>query len=141
MPIPEVGSYTYPAADTVVQVRAELITERKMATTKLEKKAWHPYFDNVSKVLDGKRVEVEVASLKLGDQIEAEWLPLIGITYDPKDDLIEIALEGLDHMIRGPKEVFVDQEAVVLTSMEVIDSDNASQIIRLRDPLMLPPPA
>jgi hypothetical protein len=111
-----------------------------MATVKLEKMAWHPYFDHVSKVLDGKRVEVEVASLKLGDQIEAEWLPLIGIVYDPKDDLIEVALEGLDHMIRHPKAVFVDQEAVLLTSMEVIDADDARQIIKLRDPLMLPSP-
>lgn len=111
-----------------------------MTTTKLEKKAWHPYFDHVSKVLDGKRVEVEVASLKLGEQVQAEWLPLIGIVYDPKDDLIEVALEGLDHMIRQPKEVYIDQEAVMLTSMEVIDADNAKQIIRLRDPLMLPPP-
>jgi hypothetical protein len=107
---------------------------------KLEKMAWHPYFDHVSKVLDGKRVEVEVASLKLGDQIEAEWLPLIGIAYDPKDDLIEVALEGLDHMIRHPKEVFVDQEAVLLTSMEVVDADDVRQIIKLRDPLMLPSP-
>jgi hypothetical protein len=59
-----------------------------MATLKLEKEAWHPYFDNITKILEGKRVEVEVASLKIGDQIEAEWLPLIGIAYDHKDDLI-----------------------------------------------------
>jgi hypothetical protein len=109
-----------------------------MSTMKLEKQAWHPYFDHVSKILDGKRVEVEVASLKLGDQIQAEWLPLIGIVYDHKDDLIEVALEGLDHMILHPKEVFVDQEAVLLKSMEVIDADDHRQIIRLRDPLMLP---
>ncbi|MEN3362866.1 MAG: hypothetical protein V7606_140 [Burkholderiales bacterium] len=112
-----------------------------MAITKLDKQTWHPYFDHVSKILDGKRVEVEVASLKLGDQVEAEWLPLIGIVYDQKGDLIEVALEGLDHMIRHPKEVFVDQEAVLLTSMEVIDADDTHQIIRLRDPLMLPQPS
>jgi hypothetical protein len=141
MPILEARPVHFSCAEKVMQVCAELITEIKMATTKLEKNAWHPYFDNVSKVLDGKRVEVEVASLKLGDQIEAEWLPLIGITYDAKDDLIEVALEGFDHMIRKPKDVFVDQEAVLLTSMEVIDADDTRQIIRLRDPLMLPPPA
>ncbi|MDB5729512.1 MAG: hypothetical protein JWQ00_2717 [Noviherbaspirillum sp.] len=111
-----------------------------MATTRLDKNTWRPYFDHVSKILDGKRVEIEVASLQIGDQIEAEWLPLIGIVYDPKNDLIEVALEGLDHMIRHPKEVYVDQEAVLLTSMEVIDSDDMRQIIKLRDPLMLPAP-
>ena len=40
--------------------------------------------------------EIEIASLSICDQIEAEWLPLLGIVYDPKDDIIEVALEGLD---------------------------------------------
>jgi hypothetical protein len=111
-----------------------------MAITKLEKTAWRPYFDNMSKVLEGKRAEVELAALELGDQIEAEWLPLVGISYDPKDDLIDIALEGIDHMIRRPREVYVDQDAILLTSMEVIDADDVHQIVKLRDPLMLPPP-
>lgn len=111
-----------------------------MTILKLEKAAWHPYFDHVSKLLDGKRVEIEVASLQIGSQVEAEWLPLLGIVYDPKDDLIEVALEGLDHMILKPQEVYVDQEAVLLNSMEVIDADGVRQIVRLRDPLMLPPP-
>jgi hypothetical protein len=111
-----------------------------MSIQKLEKTTWRPYFDHMSKILEGKRAEIEVASLKIGDQIEAEWLPLYGITYDPKDDLIEIALEGLDHMIHKPREVYVDQEAVELTSMEVIDAEDFHQIVKLRDPLMLPPP-
>ena len=53
-----------------------------------------------------KAAEIEVASLSLGDQVEAEWLPLHGITYDPNDDLVEVALEGLDHMIRKPREIY-----------------------------------
>jgi hypothetical protein len=32
----------------------------------------------------------------------------------------------------------VDQGAAGLTSMEVIDTDDVRQIIRLRDPIMLP---
>ncbi len=37
--------------------------------------------------------EIEVASLELGNQIEAEWLPLIGLVYDHKDNSVEVALE------------------------------------------------
>src|SRR5436305_11733912 len=88
----------------------------------------------------GKRAEIEIASLAVGDQIEAEWLPLLGITYDPKDDLIEIALDGLDHLIPKPQRLFVDLGAEGLNSMQVIDADGLSQIVKLRDPLMLPPP-
>jgi hypothetical protein len=51
---------------------------------KLENSEWRVYFDLISKALTGKRAEIEVASLKLGDQIEAEWLPLFGISYDPR---------------------------------------------------------
>jgi len=111
-----------------------------MALSKLEKPKWHAYFDHMSKVLDGKRVEIEVDALAIGSQIEAEWLPLLGITYDPKDDIVEVALEGLDHMIHKPRDVFVDQNAVDLSSVEVIDNDDFHHIIKLRDPLMLPPP-
>jgi hypothetical protein len=112
-----------------------------MAVVKLDKAVWHPYFDKISKSLVvGKRAEVEVDSLEIGDQIEAEWLPLLGITYDQKDDLVEVLMEGLDHLIRHPTEIYVDHGPMGLVSMEVIDADGIKQIIKLRDPLMLPPP-
>jgi hypothetical protein len=109
-----------------------------MALTKLEKSTWQAYFDNVSKILGGKEAEVEISSLNLGDQIEAEWLPLMGLVYDPKSDVVEILMEGLDHLIHKPSEIFIDHDAVRLVSLEVIDADDVRQIIRLRDPLMLP---
>ena len=109
-----------------------------MATVKLDKGAWQTYFDRISKLVLGKQAEIEAASLNLGDQIEAEWVPLLGISYDPKDDLVEVLVEGLDHLIRHPREIWVDQGPGGLTSMEVIDADDVRQIIRLRAPLMLP---
>jgi hypothetical protein len=107
---------------------------------KLEKSIWRPYFDAMSRVLSGKRAEIEVAALDLGNQIEAKWLPLLGITYDPKDDLIEVALEGVDHLIRQPLEVWVEAEGLDLSSIEVIDANGVRQIVMLRDSLMLPAP-
>jgi hypothetical protein len=106
----------------------------------LEKSQWRTYFDRMSKALVGKRAEIEVASLTLGDQIEAEWLPLLGISYDPKDDVIDVALEGVDHLIHKPREVYVEQDGLELSSIEVIDAEGTRQIVLLRDPLMLPAP-
>ena len=60
-----------------------------MTARKLDKSQWRTFFDRLSKTLEGKQAEIEVASLSLGDQVEAEWLPLHGITYDPNDDLVE----------------------------------------------------
>ncbi len=111
-----------------------------MSIAKLEKEVWRPYFDAVSKVLTGKRAEIAVDSLKLGHQLEAEWLPLYGMVYDPKSDVFEVVLEGLDHMIAHPQEVYVDIDGAELNSVEVIGEDDERQIITLRDPLMLPKP-
>ena len=109
---------------------AEPETEMIMAVRKLEKPEWHPYFDSISKAVIGKRAE-----------IEAEWLSLIGVVYDPKDDRLEIALDGLDHLIPHPQEVYIDEQAGQLSSLEVIDRAAVAQIVKLRDPLMLPAPS
>ena len=111
-----------------------------MTLTTLDKSRWQGFFDRVSKGLIGKRAEIEVASLDLGAQVEAEWLPLLGVAYDPKNDLIEVALENVDHMIRKPREVFVDEGPNGLSSFEAVDGEGRQHIVQLRGPLMLPPP-
>jgi hypothetical protein len=110
-----------------------------MSVQKLDRSQWEAFLNHVSKGLIGKRAEIEVASIELGHQIEAKWLPVIGIVYDPKNDLIEIALENLDHMVRKPRELYVDVGPAGLASLDVIDSDGVLQHVEFRDPLMLPP--
>jgi len=111
-----------------------------MTIRKLEKKEWKPFLDIISKLLETKDAEIEVASLDLGDQVQAEWLPLLGISYDPNDDLVEVALDGLDHMIPHPREIYLDDGARALTSIEIVDSAGVKQIVKLKDQLALPPP-
>jgi hypothetical protein len=112
-----------------------------MSVRKLDKSEWCGFFDHLSKAMIGKRSEIEVIGLAIGAQIQAEWLLLLGISYDPKDDIIEIALDDIDHIINGPREVFVDLSAGGLAVLQMIDRDGLSQIVKLRDPRMLPPPA
>jgi hypothetical protein len=59
--------------------------ETTMINRKVDKAEWKQFFDFLSKQVEGTHAEIEVASLKLDDQIEAEWLPLIGLVYDRKD--------------------------------------------------------
>jgi hypothetical protein len=111
-----------------------------MTARKLDKKEWQAFLDGVSKLLEGGQAEIEIASLALGDQVEAEWLPLLGIVYDRKNDIVEVALDGLDHMIHEPREIYVDVDGEGLLSLEIVDAEGARQVVRLKDPLMLPAP-
>lgn len=114
-----------------------------MTTRKIEKKDWKAFFDGVSKVggLDSKCAEIEVVGLSLGDHLAAEWVPMFGVVYNPASDVLEIALEGLDHMIHRPTTIHVDESAAGLLSISVTDEDALQHIIRMRDPLLLAGPA
>jgi hypothetical protein len=86
------------------------------------------------KGLLGKQAEIEVAGLTFGDQKATKWLPLLGITYDPKADLVEIALEGLDPLIHGPRQIAVDDGPGGLSAMEIVSADRRRQIVKLKSP-------
>ena len=109
-----------------------------MVARGLSKSEWQLYCDHMSKGLTGKRAHIEVTGLSFGDQTAAKWLPLLGITYDPKREVLEIALEGFDHLIHKPQGIAVDDGPEGLSAMEVTDADQRRQIIKLAEPLMLP---
>src|SRR3989442_2164982 len=94
---------------------------------KVPQSEWRVFFDRMSKALLGKRAEIEVASLDLGDQIIAEWIPLIGITYDSGEDLLDVALDRSNHLIRHPTQIVVEETAGGLATFAVIDDDGRRQ--------------
>lgn len=109
-----------------------------MATRQLDKTEWRAYFDHVSATLGTREVEIEVASLPLGDQIAARSVILRGLTYDPKSDILEVTTDKVDHMISKPQEIHVKETYDGVESVEVLDADGAKQIIQLTAPLALP---
>jgi Family of unknown function (DUF5335) len=74
----------------------------------------------------------------LGGQVQADWVPLLGIVYDSKDDIVEVAVEGLDHIIHHPSELYVEEEEGELSSLSVIDGDGVRHLINLRQAVTLP---
>ena len=106
----------------------------------LPKPSWTTFFDTMSRSLLGQSAEIEVSSLDLGDQIVAEWIPMLGITYDSRDDVLEVAMHGLDHLIRSPREILVQEVPGGIASVAVVDNEGTRQIVRLKAPLMLPAP-
>ena len=106
----------------------------------IPKAEWQAYFDSMSETIAGARAELEVASLGLADQLEAEWVEMEGIAYDPSDDHIEFVLQDLDHVIDKPREIWVDETPHSLLSLEVVDEEGLRHILLLRTPMMLPTP-
>ena len=111
-----------------------------MTTRKLDKSEWRAFFDGLDAVLGPKQAEIETIGLAIGDQVEAEWVPLRTLTYDPKDDTIDVALEGIDHRIWKPREIYIEDELEGLLKLAIIDADGIEHILKFRDPLMLPAP-
>lgn len=109
----------------------------------IPKAEWRTFFDAISNMLTGKRVLIEAASLELGDQVVAEWLPLLGVTYDSRDDLFDVALGGLEynHLIRRPRQVLVQEGTHGVETIAVAAENGVQQVLRLKDPLMLPQPS
>ena len=108
-----------------------------MTSRILDRSEWHIFFDSMAKALRGKRAQVEITGLRLGDQIQAKSVPLVGITFDPKGDLLEIAMEGLDHLIHKPSSIAIREEIDGLSGIEIVDSEEHRQIVTLTSPLML----
>ena len=100
---------------------------------------WQTFFDRMSSALLGKRAEIEVASLDLGNQVVAEWVPMIGMTYDSRDDLLDVALDRVRHLIRHPREIVAEEGPEGLTSVAVVDAEGTRQIVKLKAPVALPP--
>ncbi len=108
-----------------------------MATMKtLPKQSWKTYFDEMSHVLAGRQVDVEVASLDMGDQVVADALPLLGITYDDSDDLVDVSLGGLNHLIRHPTQVELTEEDGRLRRLAFTTPDGV-EVLGLSEPLQI----
>jgi len=110
-----------------------------MATERsLPRESWTRFFDLMSKSLVGRSAEIEVSALDLGDQILAEWVPMLGITYEPRGDVLVVALDRLNHQILHPRDILVQEVSSGIDSVAIVDADGGKEIVRLKSPLMLP---
>jgi hypothetical protein len=109
-----------------------------MPLRQLARAQWQAYLDRVSAALGAELVQVEVTGLGLGDQVEADWIPLVGLSYEPKGDVLTVAAERMQHLIHHPTQIHVDHDMDWLHGIEVVDAEGNHHIITLRDALRLP---
>ena len=115
-------------------------------TQELDAGRWHEYFDSLTPSIEGMLATIEVMDAQTGDQLDAERMPLQAVSYDPKDDVLEIALGGrgvrypvvLRHFISGPSTISVEEaSSVTPTAIFVTDCAGVRTLIRLFEPVEL----
>ena len=111
-------------------------TTADLETKRIPANELEMYFDKFTKhflVHDStNRVDVELIAPDWGDQFAAEGAQLRGITYDPKDDALEFELEGGDHRIQHPQEVWVAEEIdTFIKAIQVVREDGSREIARV----------
>jgi hypothetical protein len=109
-----------------------------MGTTKqVPRSEWKDYFDRFTRERlrsdAPEAATVEVMSPTLGDQFEVSAVRLLGLSYDPRSEDLEVLLENVDHLIFHPKEIWVlEGEPGFIATLEVIHPDDTKEIIYVR---------
>lgn len=120
---------------TAPGVREVLNESGSMAGYKIDKAEWADFFSSLCRCVNGMLVGVETHSVGSRGGVRSEWLPLVGISYNPEDNILEITLQGLHHTIENLREVWVDAEAGEFLGFEVISSEGGRQMVHLRPSL------
>jgi hypothetical protein len=116
-----------------------------MATTttrEIPKDLWQKFFDDFSKQhKTGWFVLLEVEGKDLGDQVEADACPFLGISYNPTGTLagaIDIGFGDKpdrfgSQLVEQPRRVYVaDTDGGAETDIQIESADGTKTLIRLR---------
>jgi hypothetical protein len=98
---------------------------------------WKNYFDRFTRqYLGGDATEaatIEIVSPTLGDQFEITAARLLGFGYDPRAKVFEVSLDGMDHLVFKPDQIWViEGEAGFVSALELLLGDGSREIIYVR---------
>ncbi|HEY9434717.1 MAG TPA: DUF5335 family protein [Blastocatellia bacterium] len=107
-----------------------------MQTRDIPREQWIRFFDDFSKNHEGWIVTMEVLGADIGDQEEANNLPLVGISADVKarENRVEIIVGGrpdvdLTRFIERPKHVWVKEPRLPGDEAMEIESEDGIKTI------------
>jgi hypothetical protein len=107
--------------------------DNQLETKRIPNDQLEAYFDNFTKHFllrdSSTAVDVEVLAPDWGDQFAAEGVHLFEISYDPKGESIEFTLQGGDHRVRNPMEVWTTEEVDgFIKAIEIVKDDGTHEI-------------
>jgi hypothetical protein len=107
----------------------------------IEKAQWLDFFTDFAKTHDGYEARLEIIGRAFGDQEEASWLPLSGVSYDSHHNQIFVTVGGissrypahLTHTISDPKLLHVRRTPQgEVSSLLVVAIDRSETLIHIR---------
>lgn len=101
----------------------------RMGVRVLPKSDWSAYFSELHKEVEGKEIKIEVIGETLGDQVLIRSSTLIGATYEPKEDALEISVKGMTHVVDRPQKISVLDENGTVCAIDVIDIGARHQLM------------
>jgi hypothetical protein len=105
------------------------VGDRKMGLRVLAKAEWATYFSHLHEAAQGKEIKIEVVGATVGDQILVKSTPLLGATYEPKLDMLELSVKGMTHVVERPQKITVQDDEGEVVAIEVIDLADRHQIL------------
>lgn len=102
---------------------------------------WTRLTDRLSAEYAGYEATIEVLDPEVGDNPMVERLPFDSVTYDPKDDVLVVAVGGKDqrypvvlrHLVHHPREMVVDQNPQG-AALKVTDESGTTTLVSLLRP-------
>ena len=106
-------------------------------TREIPRTEWQSYFDRLV-TEQTLRASVEIVGPELGDQIEAEQLPLASISHDDHSGRVMIGVGGAErypvvlwHTIERPRRVEVRERDGLADALIIEGSDDVRTLLRI----------
>lgn len=103
--------------------------DEEMSVTVLPKSEWTAYFSRLHKDVEGKEIKIEVLGATIGDQVLVRSAPLLGATYEPKEDALEISFKGMTHVVDRPQKISIQDDNGKIFAIEIIDDGDRHQLM------------
>jgi hypothetical protein len=108
----------------------------------LPRSQWQARLEELTKQHEGHAVAIELLDHEFGDEAEVEMLPLAYIEFDPKDDVVIVAVGGRDgrypvvlrHMVEHPQRIMADSYGEGRVALDIVDGDGDHTIVTIQAP-------
>ncbi len=98
---------------------------------------WKEYFDDLYKKIKDmdEKIEIDVEAPSVFEEEEAKGLPLLGLSYDPKDKVFSVMSEDLEHLIHKPQEICVEEEDGAIVQIRIVDGTGTEHFVKFSKPV------